>query len=42
MIDTGTRHYDKAWDLVHQLQQSKHQLAPELVEQLKMASGRIS
>lgn len=42
MIDTGTRHYDKAWDLVHRLQQSKHRLAPELMEQLKKASGRTS
>ena len=37
-----THQYDKAWDLVHQAQRSNHQIASELVDQLKKSSGRTN
>jgi tetratricopeptide (TPR) repeat protein len=39
VIYTDAKQYDKAWNLVHQEQKS-NRLAPELVDQLKKASGR--
>ena len=39
---TETHQYDKAWEIVHQVQKVSRRIAPELVEQLKKASGRIN
>ena len=37
---TQTREYDKAWDMIHQAQNARHWIQPEVIERLKKDSGR--
>jgi tetratricopeptide (TPR) repeat protein len=39
---TETREYDKAWEMLHQVQKAKRWIAPEVVERLKKDSGRTN
>jgi len=39
---TETREYDKAWEMLHQLQKARRWIAPEVIERLKKDSGRTN
>jgi tetratricopeptide (TPR) repeat protein len=39
---TTDREYDKAWEMLHQVQKAKRWIAPEIVERLKKDSGRTN
>jgi tetratricopeptide (TPR) repeat protein len=39
---TETREYDKAWEMLHQVQKARRWIAPEVIERLKKDSGRTN
>jgi tetratricopeptide (TPR) repeat protein len=39
---TTDREYDKAWEMLHQVQKAKRWIAPEVVDRLKKDSGRAN
>jgi tetratricopeptide (TPR) repeat protein len=39
---TETREYDKAWEMLHQVQKARRWIAPEVIDRLKKDSGRTN